>query len=1361
MLASVSKATRFATRHGARLSWRVLRWTLWAAVALWGLMLLAWLLLQWAILPHIDDWRPALEREASRALGVQVRIGSIAVTAGGWIPALALQEVRLLDPQGREALRLPKVAAALSARSLLAAELRFSQLLIDGPELEIRRDAQGKIFIGGLSVDAAAHAETSGLAEEWADWFFVQHEFVVLHGRVRWIDERRSAPALELSDVNLVLRNSLRQHALRLDATPPPAWGQRFGLQGKFSQALLKRAGDVQHWSGQLFADLPRTDLRELRRHIDLPFELSEGDGALRAWVDIKNGSPTGATVDMGLRAVKLRLLPKADELELARVEGRLRLLREPERLSLQATQLGFVSGDGVAWPRSDWGVELKLAKDGGVAGGELRAERLDFALMAQIAERLPVGDGPRALLAELAPQGVLSALNARWDGALEAPRSYQLKARLDGLRLTARPAAAPQQIGRPGLSGASVSLNASERGGMATISIEDGALNLPGLFEEPVLPLKRLAAQLDWRITPAKGERQQGVALNLRSLRIANDDLRGEFDAQWNSLPAVNGRASPGHLELNGRIERADATRVQRYLPLSVGESARRYVKEAIRSGEARNVVVRLRGPLADFPYEANARGGVFRITAQAREVALNYVTAGGWPLLEHIDADLLFDRGSMLIQNGRARSLGFELSGVTVGIKDLIHNPMLEIDGGGRGATQELLRFMRASPVDEWTGHMLSNATSNGPAALKLSLRLPLNDINKATVKGTVQLLAGNDLRLRADAPLLGNARARIDFDRNSVQLVGGQARLLGGDAAFEGGSVAGGAAGNLRFSVQGVASAEALRRTPELGAVAKLAQAATGQAAYRLQVGINLQGQVEANLTSPLQGLALDLPAPLRKDADTVLALRLQTSMPAAGRDDIRLELGNVIQAHYLRDTSGEQARVLRGALSIQDALPALPPSGVQLSANLGTVDLDAWRSSLQRLFGAAAADTATATATEAGYMPGKIGLRAQSLLIAGRPLTKLAAGITHGEGADPGLWRFSLDAEQLSGLIELRKGSGGGGLVYARLARLSLPKQEADSVSQLLEKGLEKRLNVKPADQTPASVPALDIVIDDFELRGKKLGRLEVEANANGPARDWRLGKLRLVHPDAVLNATGRWMAEPGQTQRRTVLDWQLDVLDAGNLLDKLGQGRVLRGGKGQMAGQVGWQGSPLALDYASMAGQLNLSLDRGQFLHAEPGVGRLLGVLSLQSLPRRFLLDFRDVFAEGFAFDGIGGDVKIERGIASSSNLRMRGLQAAVLLDGRADLAAETQNLRVLVVPELNAGGAALAYAAINPAIGLGTFLAQLILSRPMAAANTREFHISGSWDDPKVEKVEHKSTPAPAAGVEKEAKESP
>jgi len=103
---------------------------------------------------------------------------------------------------------------------------------------------------------------------------------------------------------------------------------------------------------------------------------------------------------------------------------------------------------------------------------------------------------------------------------------------------------------------------------------------------------------------------------------------------------------------------------------------------------------------------------------------------------------------------------------------------------------------------------------------------------------------------------------------------------------------------------------------------------------------------------------------------------------------------------------------------------------------------------------------------------------------------------------------------------------------------------------------------------------------------------------------------------------------------------------------------------------------------------------------------------------------------------------VTGDVTIADGVASTNNLRMRGVQAAVLMEGSADIARETQDLRVLVVPEINAGTATLAYAVINPAIGLGAFAAQWFLRRPLMAANTREFHVQGSWADPKVERVE-------------------
>ena len=82
---------------------------------------------------------------------------------------------------------------------------------------------------------------------------------------------------------------------------------------------------------------------------------------------------------------------------------------------------------------------------------------------------------------------------------------------------------------------------------------------------------------------------------------------------------------------------------------------------------------------------------------------------------------------------------------------------------------------------------------------------------------------------------------------------------------------------------------------------------------------------------------------------------------------------------------------------------------------------------------------------------------------------------------------------------------------------------------------------------------------------------------------------------------------------------------------------------------------------MTLHYPSLGGSFNVSMGRGQFLQAEPGVAKLLGVLSLQALPRRLLLDFRDVFSAGFTFDTIRGDVLIQQGIASTRNLQMKGV----------------------------------------------------------------------------------------------------
>ena len=514
-----------------------------------------------------------------------------------------------------------------------------------------------------------------------------------------------------------------------------------------------------------------------------------------------------------------------------------------------------------------------------------------------------------------------------------------------------------------------------------------------------------------------------------------------------------------------------------------------------------------------------------------------------------------------------------------------------------------------------------------------------------------------------------------------------------------------------------------------------------------------------------------MALNLPAPLGKSAEAVLPLRFENTLLrdslAPGQklqDQLALSLGPIASIVYLRDVSAAEARVIRGSIGVGlapgESVP-LPDNGVAANINLAKVDLDAWEKVLAASTAGPALTPAAAGATNrsmfsgAGlsYLPTQMAIRAKELLVEGRKLNNVVLGGTR-DGLD---WRANIDAAELNGYVEFRQpGGAGAGRVYARLSRLSLGQTTASDVEKILE-------------EQPANIPALDIVVEDLELRGKKLGRIEIEAvnrGATGSARDggareWRLNKFNLIMPEAVFTATGNWaavsalapVALPAVQQRaqrspverrRTLMDFKLDIADSGELLKRFGMVDVIRRGKGKMEGQVAWIGSPLSMDYPSMSGKFNVNIESGQFLKADPGIAKLLGVLSLQALPRRLTLDFRDVFSEGFAFDFVRGDVTINQGLAATNNLQMKGVNAAVMMEGSADIARETQDIKVVVVPEINAGTASLIATVINPAIGLGSFLAQYFLRRPLIQAATQELHIDGSWSNPQVTRIERK-----------------
>lgn len=1336
----------------------------WAALARWalGLVLAGWLVLgvvwgalHWLIVPRIGEFRLQLETHASRVLGVPVRIGAVQAHSTGLIPSFELTDVQLFDAQGREALKLPRVLASLSPRSVL--RLGFEQLYIERPDLSVRRTREGRLFVAGLDFSKDQEGDSGA-----ANWFFSQTEFAIANGTIQWTDELKDVPALVLKEVALVVRNQGRRHALRLDATPPDLWGERFSVMGLFTQPLLSRStSQWQEWSGQVYAGFTRVDVSELRRYADLGVDLKQGNGALRAWVDVAKGQLVGGTADVALAQVDVTLGPGLQALALEAVKGRLGARRRVNAIEFSTEGLAFDTRDGLRWPGGNVRV-VHVAGDGKTEGrGELTADRLDLAALSQIADRLPLSSGVRTALASHAPEGLVQRLQASWQGSLESLKQYEVKGAISQLAL------AP--VGEvPGLRGANLDFDLNQAGGKAKIEIVKGVVSLPAFFAEPHIEVADLLTEARWQI---KGEQ---IEVALPKVTFSNADTRGEAQIKWaTSDPTKNSRGArfPGVLDLQATLKDANGTRVHRYLPLVIQAPVRDYVRDAITAGVARQVKFRVKGDLYDIPY-ANPKLGEFKIEADVQNATLLYVPPGlqspgerPWPALRQLSGSLVIDGAQLKLKGGQAKTgamSGLQLSDINAEIADLNH-ATVNVSAKARGPLSEGLGVVNGSPLGGLIGDVLGSAVASGGADYTLKLGLPIFQLSDSTVQGSV-ILGGNDLQITPDTPKLSRARGVVAFSEKGFAVTGAQARMLGGDVRLEGGSVvptgaivsADRAGPSVVLRASGTASADGLRQAKELGMVASLAQRATGSAAYTAVLGFRA-GHPEVTVNSNLQGMALALPAPLNKSAEALLPFRLDTTLIRESllpgpdgqvrlRDQLALEVGRMVSLVYQRDLSTRVPNVLRGSIAVglaADESVVMPLSGVGANLNLATFNVDAWRTVLTQVAGFASADAALpqfqgqADAT-LGYLPSRFAVRAQELMVGGRKLNQLVIGGSR-EGA---VWRANLDARQLNGYLEYRPSSDAeAGRLYARLSRLVIEPSAVSEVEHLL-------------GEQPASIPALDIVVDDFELRGKRLGRVEVEALnrggetsvRNGSVREWRLNKFNLTAPEAQLMANGNWASTNAQSaspgRRRTVMNFKLNISDAGDLLTRLGMKDVVRKGSGKMEGQVAWLGSPITLDYPSMNGAFSVNVENGQFLKADPGIAKLLGVLSLQSLPRRLTLDFRDVFAEGFAFDFLRGDVRISQGIALTNNLQMKGVNAAVLMEGQANIARETQDLKVVVVPEINAGTASLIAGVINPAVGLGTFLAQLFLRRPLIEAATQELHVDGSWSDPRVTKVE-------------------
>jgi uncharacterized protein (TIGR02099 family) len=1275
-----------------RLWWRAARYLGWTLVAMYFVAALGVLGLRFLILPNVDRYADTIAAGATRALGTKVEIGSVEAEWHALHPRLALGEVRVFDREGREALRLPHVAVTVAWRSVVYGRPVLRSLLVQGADLQVRRDREGRLFIAGLEVPSGASGDPA-----LADAILAMRQVVVSDAAVAWTDELRNAPPLRLSDLQFTLENEGRRHRFALSADPPRDQASTLDVRGELVGRDVEK---LDQWDGRLYAAFEFIDLAVWSAWIDLPMQVASGRGALRLWATLRDWQPRDALADVSLADVSMRVAKDLPPLELAWVEGRLgaRVVSEGFRFlefdrqrdvayEAYGTRLGLETTSGVRFEPSSFQARWEAAGRNAQPLGTFTASTIDLAPLARIGESVPLPARVRRLLADLAPEGRLEEVRVNWTGDVDSPRTYSARTRFSGLGMQAHGTL-------PGFARLAGFADVSETGGSVTLDARDITVDLPAVFLQARHQFDVVSAKVGWTRSPGR------IDVQLDNVSLANADLEATVSGTYRTTPD-----SAGVVDLAARVPRVDGTAVHRYMPVNLPMTAA-WLKRGVIAGQGTEGRLRLKGDLRDYPF-ADPKTGALEVAVKVADGVLEFQP--GWPRISGIHGEYTMNGPNLQVKAVRASTLGVPLGRVTALVPDVFAHPtLLKVDGRVEAPTADFLRYVAASPLNGITDRHFEGWTATGEGRLVLAMELPLEEMDKSRISGSYTIVANNVSPGPAEAALTG-VNGRVDFTESGVTARGISGQWLGGPITFDVATRAGGMAVNGQ-GVINVPQTLAHFNVP-------LARRFSGASAVRFSMN-SRNGQVTHVVESSLQEVTIDLPPPFAKAAGEAWPLRIERTSGPAGTQLAEVSLGKVLNGRLQLRDDGKGLAVERAGIGVGELGVPLPDRpGVFVSVSQPALDLD-------RFLALHGEDASGAPS----FQVAAISVRSPEVIVGGKLFHDVQARLLQSQ---PARWQVSVNAREVSG--EVAYASDGKGAVVARLKHLIHPDPAPASVEASARHTLE-------------TLPAIELTAERYVFEARELGRLDVRAvnERNG----WRVDRLTLESAECRFNATGLWQPASASAPPRTSFNFDIGAADGGKCLARLGHPEAVIGGATRLEGEAAWRGPVYAIDYPSLTGNVKVDVENGQFVKVKPGLGKLLGVLSLQSLPRRITLDFRDVFSDGFAFDSIRGTAVIRAGVLSTEDLTMVGPAATVAMRGRVDLAAETQDLAVRVVPVVGDSVAAAAgVVLLNPIIGAGALLAQRILKDPIGQMFAFEYRVTGDWDDPKVERLASRIEP--------------
>ncbi|NCT68355.1 MAG: TIGR02099 family protein [Rhodanobacteraceae bacterium] len=1026
--------------------------------------------------------------------------------------------------------------------------------------------------------------------------------------------------------------------------------------------------------------------------------QLLAGRGAVQVWVGVHEARADDVRVKVDLADARLgAVTPIAAD---ARVTVAPRA--GFDRLAFVARWLR--TADGWSFDLADFTADrevgnlparVSIERHGGEAQRTYRAAATELPLeplgdLAMLTDRLPADWRRWLYLAR--PRGTLARADFGWNGGGD----YSVGATLRGLGLASVDVV-------PGIERLDLDLAGDAQALLLQLPAQALRVDYPRVFRRAFV-FSRFGGDVVVR------RADDGWRLETDRLAFEGDgyggEARGGVDLRDGHRPS---------LDLYGTVTHGEVAAAKLFWPVNVmSPLAVAWLDRALVAGRIVEGRIAFRGDLEDWPFHNDAGRMIAR--AEIADATLDYHPE--WPRAEKLHAVATFVNTGLQVDGVSAEAMGNRVGEASATIADF-GEPLLDLAVKGEGSGANLLGFLRATPIGKRYRDQLKDVAVGGRGAVTFTLDLPLKDVGALTLDGHVALTdakldhAGYDLHFTgASGPLRFNQHG---FAADGLDAVfrGGQSRLsltVGGYVAdpqhvFEA-SVAG------RF-----ATATVFADVPVL---APGFPKFPGESDWSANVSVDAASHARLVLTSDLVGTSIELPAPLAKTAAEALPFRLDLDLPYAGTV-FEARLGDVLGLKGRLPGAG-QVFALRADFGPQPPA-APPPAGIAIGGRMATLDVGGWLDLVDSGSSAAAG----------GLLQG-IDVVADDFLFGNRHFSDMRLAIGSGASATT----VRLDGAALAGSLDIPRLDPGGRGIRARFARIHWPEAPA---------GAPETDAAALADVAPVALPPLHLTVEDFRLGSASFGSAQFDSHP--VAGGMQIDTLKSHSPNVTMSASGTWTGTPADNRSRMTIE--LSAQNLGHMMDALGFPGLIDGGTTRATIDASWPGPPSAFALPRLDGTLGIDVAEGRILEVEPGAGRIFGLLSLTEIPRRLSLDFSDFFRSGLSFSSIKGTFRLGDGNAWTDGLTIKSPAADIVVSGRTGLRAKDYDQEMDVSPHAGSTLPVVGAIAAGPVGAAAGLVMQGILNKPLGKAIGSRYHVSGSWDKPKITLIAREKPPAPPA----------